>query len=66
MDTGHTLKTSFFAGYDAVKLGKITTELTNREIRKKYPDYNVTAFALGMIDALADDAGRYDRLKKED
>ncbi len=50
---------SFCAGYEAVKSGRITQELTNREIAKSYPQYNAYAFAQGIIDALANDCWRY-------
>ena len=54
---------SFMAGYEAVKSGKITTELSNREIEEKYPQYVIAAFEQGMLDALKRDDWRYKRAK---
>ena len=61
--TRGTVRKSFEAGYNEVKTGKITAELTAREIELQYPSYLSNAFAQGMIDALRGDPWRYNRTK---
>jgi len=53
-------KQSLNAGYELVVAGKITHELTAREIETEYPFAEVEAFANGVKDALAGDDWRYD------
>ena len=49
----------FDKGYLAVKDGKITRELSAKEISGIYPDVNVGLFANGMLDALRGDNSRF-------
>jgi len=51
---------SFCCGYVAVKSGKITQELTGKEISEQFPKIShPAAFANGIIDALKNDRSRY-------
>ena len=63
---GETKKAfSFYLGYNNVKAGKISRELTPREITLSWPDVNEEYFAQGVIDALCGDSFRYVSAKME-
>jgi len=55
---------AFCCGYAAVRSGKITTELTLREIQQEWPQQDTDSFAQGMIDALNKDAYRYRAIRE--
>lgn len=50
---------SFWLGYNNARMGKITEELTNRQIQERWPKVNATAFGEGMLDGLGKDPWRY-------
>ena len=56
---------SFMVGYNNVKSGKVTEELTAREIQVRWPKENPESLANGIIDALNKDPYRYQLVKEQ-
>ena len=52
-------RTSFLAGYRSAREGRVTCEMSDREIAVSFPSYDAAAFAQGLIDGLEGDTFRY-------